>query len=144
MYSKTKTMSKILSNIIHEINNIKQNKFTKKEILEILNLHITQSIENDVLPNLEFDGFILAPTKYTIEGNGINHKLPKKQFDLLYFLIRNKNRIYSRQQILSAIWEEDICVGNRTIDVHIRKIRRVLDKYNRIETYKKLGYMWKD
>jgi two-component system alkaline phosphatase synthesis response regulator PhoP len=66
---------------------------------------------------------------------------PKKEFELLYYLASHPEQVVTRENLLNAIWGSDIVVGNRTIDVHIRKIREKLGKHaNCIETIKGVGY----
>ena len=74
------------------------------------------------------------------------HKLvfPRKEFETLVYLIRNKGKVLSRESILSAVWGENIHVVDRTVDVHIRKIREKLDNYaDLIETVSGVGYRFK-
>jgi two-component system alkaline phosphatase synthesis response regulator PhoP len=69
---------------------------------------------------------------------------PKKEFETLVYLIRNKGRVLSRDSILSAVWGENIHVVDRTVDVHIRKIREKLGSYAEyIETVSGIGYRFK-
>lgn len=73
----------------------------------------------------------------TVEGNEIN--LPKKEFELLDLLMSKPGNIFTREVILSTVWGSDIVVGDRTIDVHIRKLReKIGDHY--IKTVKGVGY----
>lgn len=133
-------MNRVVSNIMYEISEIKQDKFTKNEIMEILNRYT----ESEELPDLEFEGFVASPKNYSIEGNGMKHRFVKREFQLLYFFLQNRNKVCSRQKILSAVWGNDIVVDDRTIDVHIRKIRSVLNEHSRITTLKGIGYAWED
>ena len=74
------------------------------------------------------------------------HKLifPRKEFETLVYLIRNKGKVLSRESILTAVWGENIHVVDRTVDVHIRKIREKLDNYaDLIETVSGVGYRFK-
>lgn len=65
--------------------------------------------------------------------------LPKKEFELLALLASKPGKVYSREKILKKVWGDDVVVGDRTIDVHIRKLREKLgDKY--IRTVKGVGY----
>jgi two-component system alkaline phosphatase synthesis response regulator PhoP len=67
--------------------------------------------------------------------------LPKKEFELLALLISRPERVFSRNEIFSKIWGDDVIVGDRTIDVHIRKLReKVGGKY--IQTVKGVGYKY--
>jgi two-component system, OmpR family, alkaline phosphatase synthesis response regulator PhoP len=71
------------------------------------------------------------------DGNEIN--LPKKEFELLSLLTSKPGKVFSRKEILNKIWGSDIIVGDRTIDVHIRKLREKLGD-NYFKTIKGIGY----
>ena len=65
--------------------------------------------------------------------------LPKKEFELLHLLISKPGKVFKREEILNNVWGDDVVVGDRTIDVHIRKLREKLgDEY--IRTVKGVGY----
>jgi two-component system, OmpR family, alkaline phosphatase synthesis response regulator PhoP len=72
-----------------------------------------------------------------------NHKvkLPKKEFELLYFLMQKPDKVHSRNDLLNAIWGTDVFVVDRTVDVHIRKIREKIGE-GYIETLKGIGYLF--
>ena len=77
-----------------------------------------------------------------LEGNELH--LPRKEFELLDFFMNQPNIIFSREELLSRIWEEDVFVVDRTIDVHINRIRSKLGIYkNWIETVKGVGYRFR-
>ena len=65
--------------------------------------------------------------------------MPRKEFQLIYLLAGKPGRVFNRAEILNKVWGEDILVGERTIDVHIRKIREKLKGIN-IKTIKGIGY----
>ncbi|HEY6951616.1 MAG TPA: response regulator transcription factor [Bacteroidota bacterium] len=70
---------------------------------------------------------------------------PKKEFETLVYLIKNRGRVITRQSLLDAIWGENVYVVDRTVDVHIRKIREKLGKYGAyIETVKGVGYRFRE
>jgi two-component system, OmpR family, alkaline phosphatase synthesis response regulator PhoP len=76
---------------------------------------------------------------YTVEKNGDSFHLPRKEFELLALLISQPNFVFKRIVILEKVWGTDIIVGDRTIDVHIRKLReKIGDHY--ITTIKGIGY----
>jgi two-component system, OmpR family, alkaline phosphatase synthesis response regulator PhoP len=76
---------------------------------------------------------------YTVSIKGNNITLPKKEFELLYFLAQNPNKVFSRDDLLQNIWGTDVYVLARTVDVHIRKVReKIGDGY--ITTVKGVGY----
>jgi two-component system, OmpR family, alkaline phosphatase synthesis response regulator PhoP len=76
---------------------------------------------------------------YTVDQAGKTITLPKKEFELLHFLAKNPNMVFSRDELLQNIWGADVFVLARTVDVHIRKVReKIGDDY--ITTVKGVGY----
>lgn len=91
---------------------------------------------NDIitLGNLSIDR-----SKYVVTTGDKEIALPKKEFELLYFLANNPHKVYDRDQLLRHIWGTDVYVMARTVDVHIRKVReKIGDGY--IKTIKGVGY----
>jgi two-component system, OmpR family, alkaline phosphatase synthesis response regulator PhoP len=78
-------------------------------------------------------------TSYTIKLNGREISLPKKEFELLFFLAQNPNKVFSRDDLLQNIWGSDVYVLARTVDVHIRKVREKIGE-DYITTVKGVGY----
>jgi DNA-binding response OmpR family regulator len=77
-----------------------------------------------------------------LEDNELH--LPRKEFELLAYFMNQPNIIFTREELLSRIWEEDVFVIDRTIDVHINRIRSKLGIYkNWIETVKGVGYRFR-
>ena len=82
--------------------------------------------------------------KFTAILAGENIVFPKKEFEILSYLASNPGKVYPREKILSDIWGTDIFVVERTVDVHIRKIREKLGSHaDLIETVKGVGYRFK-
>jgi two-component system alkaline phosphatase synthesis response regulator PhoP len=86
---------------------------------------------------------IIDREKYVVIKDGQEYNLPRKEFELLSLLTSKPNRVFSREDILSSIWGDDVIVGDRTIDVHIRKIREKLGTSN-IKTIKGVGYKYEN
>ncbi|MEJ7644026.1 MAG: response regulator transcription factor [Chryseolinea sp.] len=82
---------------------------------------------------------IIDRTSYTIKLMGKEINLPKKEFELLFFLAQNPNKVYSREDLLQNIWGSDVYVLVRTVDVHIRKVREKIGELY-ITTVKGVGY----
>jgi two-component system alkaline phosphatase synthesis response regulator PhoP len=82
---------------------------------------------------------LIDPTQYKTTLNGVVHVLAKKEFELLYLLAAQQGRVFLRNEILSQVWGNDVIVGDRTIDVHVRKIRAKLG-IDCITTVKGVGY----
>ena len=82
---------------------------------------------------------LIDRSSYTIKVKGKEMNLPKKEFELLFFLAQNPNKVFSRDDLLQNIWGSDVYVLARTVDVHIRKVReKIGDDY--ITTVKGVGY----
>ena len=82
---------------------------------------------------------IIDRETHLVHVKGISHQLPRKEFELLSLLASKPNMVFKREVILSNVWGTDVIVGDRTIDVHIRKLReKIGDSY--IQTIKGVGY----
>ncbi len=99
---------------------------------------LNQSDDVIKIMNLEID-----KTSYTIKIDDQQISLPKKEFELLYFLAQHPNRVFSRDELLRSIWGADIYVLARTVDVHIRKVREKIGN-DYITTVKGVGYKFID
>ncbi|HMC84238.1 MAG TPA: response regulator transcription factor [Chitinophagaceae bacterium] len=95
--------------------------------------------ENEANNSLQFDNLVIDPLQYVVKVNNEEMTLAKKEFELLYLLAARPGRVFLRNEILNQVWGNDVIVGDRTIDVHIRKIRQKLDM-DCITTVKGVGY----
>jgi two-component system alkaline phosphatase synthesis response regulator PhoP len=96
----------------------------------------SKSDDNQVL---EQGDLKIDPVQFLVIYKGENISLAKKEFELLYLLAARPGRVFLRNEILNQIWGADVIVGDRTIDVHIRKIRQKLG-IDCITTVKGVGY----
>ncbi|MFZ9503338.1 MAG: response regulator transcription factor [Cyclobacteriaceae bacterium] len=93
--------------------------------------------------SLEFKSLQIDRTSYTVTVKGQRVDLPKKEFELLYFLAQHPNKVFSRDDLLHHIWGSDVYVLARTVDVHVRKVReKIGDDY--ISTVKGVGYKFNE
>ena len=93
---------------------------------------------------IEYEGLRININNYLAELDGKEITLPRKEFELLAFFMSQPNKIFTREILLSSIWEDDVYVVDRTIDVHINRIRSKLSNYkNWIETVKGVGYRFR-
>ncbi|MCZ2458680.1 MAG: response regulator transcription factor [Chitinophagales bacterium] len=88
---------------------------------------------------LELDNITIDPGRFIVQINGQEIILAKKEFELLHFLAQKPGRVFLRNEILNEVWGNEVIVGDRTIDVHIRKIRQKLG-VDCIKTVKGVGY----
>ena len=94
---------------------------------------------NDSGKNIQMGNVTIDPVKFLVTIDGQDVILAKKEFELLYLLASRPGRVFLRNEILSQVWGNDVIVGDRTIDVHIRKIRQKLG-VDCITTVKGVGY----
>jgi two-component system alkaline phosphatase synthesis response regulator PhoP len=88
---------------------------------------------------LEFGDLKIYPNQFIVEKDNESITLPKKEFQLLSLLASKPGKVFKRQEIMHKIWGDDVIVGDRTIDVHIRKLREKIGE-SYISTLKGIGY----
>ncbi len=114
--------------------------FSPKEIMARLKVVISRnrSVDSDVF---EKDGLKVDFTGRSVFVNGIKRELTPKEYDLLFFLIKNKNIALSRERLLCEVWGYDYYGDDRTVDTHIKMLRNSLMEYrNFIVTLRGMGY----
>jgi len=94
---------------------------------------------NESGKNITIGNITIDPVKFLVIINGKEVILAKKEFELIYLLASRPGRVFLRNEILSQVWGNDVIVGDRTIDVHIRKVRQKLG-VDCITTVKGVGY----
>lgn len=92
-----------------------------------------------VSSDIEAGGIAIDRERYIVRQDGKELNLPKKEFELLSLLMSKPGRVYTREVIMNQIWGGEVVVGDRTIDVHIRKLREKLGE-DLIKTVKGVGY----
>jgi len=86
-------------------------------------------------------GILIDRDRYVVIKEDQELTLPKKEFELLSLLVSAPGKVFNRETILSKVWGEDVIVGDRTIDVHIRKLREKIGD-DSIKTIKGVGYKY--
>jgi two-component system, OmpR family, alkaline phosphatase synthesis response regulator PhoP len=87
---------------------------------------------------------LIDKDRYVVYLDNIEKVFPRKEFELLYYLANSPGKVFSRDTLLKDVWGTDVYVVDRTVDVHIRKIREKLEKFDDlIETVKGVGYRFK-
>ncbi|GAB5553334.1 MAG: response regulator transcription factor [Saprospiraceae bacterium] len=98
-----------------------------------------RSLEEEENMVIEVGDLAIDKEKVSVIRNEEVIELAKKEFELLYLLVSKPGKVFSREEIFNKVWGTDVIVGNRTIDVHIRKLReKIGDHY--IKTIKGIGY----
>jgi two-component system alkaline phosphatase synthesis response regulator PhoP len=114
-----------------------------KSVIRRSNLELEKNTKVDEV--IKFKNLEVDSITHSVKINKKEIFFPKKEFQLLHFLIANRGRVFSRESLLNQIWGENIYVVDRTVDVHVAKVREKLGEYNDyIETIKGLGYRFKE
>jgi two-component system alkaline phosphatase synthesis response regulator PhoP len=102
---------------------------------------LRRGLANDIAENqsIEIRDLVIDRNEYLVYQAGRAIPLPKKEFELLFFLASKPGKVFSREVLLENIWGSDVYVVARTIDVHIRKLREKLGE-SYIQTIKGVGY----
>ena len=111
-------------------------KILLKKIASIFN-RINNSSKNHQI--IDLGEIKIDKNSYLVTKNDIKISLPRKEFELIYLLSSDPGKVFRREEIMSKVWGSDVIVGDRTIDVHIRKLReKIGDLY--FKTVKGVGY----
>jgi len=114
-----------------------------KSVIRRSNVEAERNTKLDEI--IKFKNLEVDSVTHSVKINKKEIFFPKKEFQLLHFLIANRGRVFSREILLNQIWGENIYVVDRTVDVHVAKVREKLGEYNDyIETIKGLGYRFKE
>lgn len=103
---------------------------------------ILKRIEEDPVPT-EGRSVIIDKERYLVIKDNVEMALPRKEFNLLMLLYSKPGKVFRREEIYSAVWGNEVIVGDRTIDVHIRKLREKIGEKH-IITVKGVGYKYED
>ncbi|MBB1645689.1 MULTISPECIES: response regulator transcription factor [unclassified Sphingobacterium] len=105
----------------------------------ILRRNASEESDSSVQDKIEIADLVIDRDSFLVYKGEQKIVLAKKEFELLYLLASKPNKVFTREQILKSIWEDSVVVTNRTIDVHIRKLReKIGDDY--VTTVKGVGY----
>lgn len=98
---------------------------------------------NQMADKIEVHDIVIDKDRYIVTKGNEEFQMPRKEFELLYFLASRKGKVMDRQTLLNQVWGNDVYVVDRTVDVHVRKIReKIGSEY--IETVKGVGYKFKE
>ena len=113
--------------------------FSPKELVARVKAVLKRSNKEEA--KYVFDGLVINDTAHEVSIDNKKVNLTPKEYDLLKYLIKNKNIALSREQLLSSIWGYDFYGDDRTIDTHVKTLRNSLGKYRKfITTVRGMGY----
>ncbi|PKP29783.1 MAG: DNA-binding response regulator [Bacteroidetes bacterium HGW-Bacteroidetes-16] len=111
-----------------------------KVLMSRINALLRRSSKKEKIPTvIELNNLIIDPERFIVIKEGEKIILPNKEFKILALLAASPNKVFSREDIFAKVWGNDVIVGDRTIDVHVRKIREKIGIDN-IRTIKGVGY----
>jgi len=99
----------------------------------------TNNTEKSSSEQIYFETLVIDITKKKVTIDGEEISLTKKEFEILLLLLQNRGRVFSREDILSKIWSDEVCVLDRTIDVNITRLRKKIGSYGK-HVVTRLGY----
>ncbi|MAR44359.1 MAG: DNA-binding response regulator [Flavobacteriaceae bacterium] len=102
---------------------------------------LLRRFKNELGQVLSFENLVIDSEKYTVEVDSKKLNLPRKEFELLFLLASRPGKVFKREKIMESVWGSDVIVGDRTIDVHIRKLREKIGE-NHLKTIKGVGYQF--
>ncbi len=117
--------------------------FSTKELLARIRAVFRRTASEDLTQVLEIPGLLVDPSTCQVIAGKNNINLSPTEFRLLYFFISHPEKVFSRTQLLDKIWGENIYVEERTVDVHIRRLRKNLGTFGldkNIQTVRSFGY----
>lgn len=118
--------------------------FSLKELIARVKTVLRRYAKKDispVKPVLKFKALEIDSDRHTVNVGGKEIDLTAKEFQLLRFLAENKEKVFSRDQLLDRVWGIEVEIETRTVDVHVRRLREKLGKAGRhIETLRGVGY----
>ncbi len=115
-------------------------KLLLSKVHALLRRNAKNKIEKDIIKT---KSLIINKNTYSVTKNDNTIDLPRKEFKLLHLLVSNKDKVVLRETIMDRVWGSDVVVGNRTIDVHIRKLRKKIGN-TFFKTIKGVGYKFED
>ena len=121
--------------------------FSPKELLARISALLRRSNESSVTSKLQYGNIVMDTDMHRVYCCDKETKLGPREYRILEFLMKNPGRVYSRQQLLDAVWGTNVYITDRTIDVHIRRLRKALsvsEECKVIRTIRSSGYSLDD
>jgi len=117
--------------------------FSPRELVARIKSLLRRSQAESSQDIIKINNLMLDTSSYRVEGNGETIELGPTEFKLLRFFMENPDRVFSREQVLNNVWGDNVYVEERTVDVHIRRLRKALEKtrhQDMVQTVRGAGY----
>ena len=102
---------------------------------------LLRRFKNDFGQIFSYKNIVIDSEKYIVEVDSKTINLPRKEFELLFLLASKPGKVFKREKIMESVWGSDVIVGDRTIDVHVRKLREKIGE-DFLKTIKGVGYQF--
>lgn len=117
--------------------------FSPRELIARIKSLLRRSKVENTQDIININNLMLDTSSYRVEGNGKTIDLGPTEFKLLRFFMENPDRVFSREQVLNNVWGDNVYVEERTVDVHIRRLRKALETtqhQDMVQTVRGAGY----
>ncbi|MBD1226943.1 phosphate regulon transcriptional regulator PhoB [Xenorhabdus griffiniae] len=117
--------------------------FSPKELIARVKAVLRRISPIELEDTIDMDGLVLDPSSHRVSSHGQDLEMGPTEFKLLHFFMTHPERVYSREQLLNYVWGTNVYVEDRTVDVHIRRLRKALetgDHARMVQTVRGAGY----
>ena len=121
--------------------------FSPKELLARINTVLRRAAPQHVEQVIEFNGCLLKDDDHTLSKGDVVENIGNTEYKLLKFFVTHRNKTYSRAQLLDMVWGDHVFIEERTVDVHILRLRKILQRFGveeSLETVRGIGYRWQE
>ena len=119
--------------------------FSPKELVARIQSVLRRTAPQHVAQSISFSGCVLSDDDHTISQGTQSEAMGKTEYKLLKFLLTHQNKTYSRTQLLDFVWGDHVFIEERTVDVHVLRLRKILQRFGAdtaLETVRGVGYRW--
>jgi two-component system phosphate regulon response regulator PhoB len=117
--------------------------FSPRELTARIRAVLRRTTPIDTEATIEVDGLLIEPERHQVTANGKSLEVAPTEYRLLHFFATHADRAYSRSQLLDLVWGDDAYLEERTVDVHVRRLRKQLEASGHdklIQTVRGVGY----
>jgi two-component system phosphate regulon response regulator PhoB len=121
--------------------------FSPREMVARVNAVLRRSKPDEAKERIEIGGLTIDDFSHRVSANGIMIDIAPTEYRLLHFFMTHADRAFSRSQLLDQVWGDQVYVEERTVDVHVRRLRKALEKTgheNLLQTVRGVGYRFSD
>ncbi|MBK5942005.1 phosphate regulon transcriptional regulator PhoB [Halochromatium roseum] len=121
--------------------------FSPREMVARVNAVLRRSKPDEVSDQTEIGGLIIDNISHRVSANGIAIDIAPTEYRLLHFFMTHADRAFNRSQLLDQVWGDQVYVEERTVDVHVRRLRKALEKTGHehlLQTVRGVGYRFSD